>query len=74
MSEGFRLLRAEYIFSVIIPCLLCIYLNYNMVSALNLFKSGLISKYSNDFITLKPINQSTIIDNEPDAHGCDSDV
>ena len=27
MSKGFRLLRVEYIFSVIIPCLLCIYLN-----------------------------------------------
>ncbi|MFX1427400.1 MAG: UbiA family prenyltransferase [Promethearchaeota archaeon] len=27
MSKGFKLLRVEYIFSVIIPCLLCIYLN-----------------------------------------------
>lgn len=27
MSKGFRLLRIEYIFSVLIPCLLCIYLN-----------------------------------------------
>ncbi|MFX1420583.1 MAG: UbiA family prenyltransferase [Promethearchaeota archaeon] len=27
MSKGFRLLRVEYIFSVLIPCLLCIYLN-----------------------------------------------
>jgi len=33
MSKGFRLLRVEYIFSVIIPCLLCIYLNrYDIVS------------------------------------------
>jgi len=27
MSKGFRILRVEYIFSVLIPCLLCIYLN-----------------------------------------------
>ena len=27
MSSGFRLLRVEYIFSVLIPCLLSIYLN-----------------------------------------------
>ena len=27
MSKGFRLLRVEYIFSVLVPCLLCIYLN-----------------------------------------------
>jgi 4-hydroxybenzoate polyprenyltransferase len=33
MSKGFKLLRVEYIFSVIIPCLLCIYLNsYNIIS------------------------------------------
>lgn len=33
MSSGFRLLRVEYIFSVIIPCLLCIYLNdYDIAS------------------------------------------
>ncbi|MFW9876346.1 MAG: UbiA family prenyltransferase [Candidatus Thorarchaeota archaeon] len=33
MSSGFRLLRVEYIFSVIIPCLLSIYLNdYDVVS------------------------------------------
>ncbi|MFW9969126.1 MAG: hypothetical protein ACFFDF_02920, partial [Candidatus Odinarchaeota archaeon] len=27
MSKGFKLLRVEYLFSVLIPCLLCIYLN-----------------------------------------------
>ena len=27
MSKGFRLLRVEYIFSVLVPCLLCIYFN-----------------------------------------------
>ncbi len=33
MSSGFRLLRVEYIFSVIIPCLICIYLNdYDITS------------------------------------------
>ncbi|MFX1573374.1 MAG: hypothetical protein ACFFB0_11545 [Promethearchaeota archaeon] len=33
MSKGFRLLRVEYIFSVLIPCLLCIYLNnYEIIS------------------------------------------
>ncbi|MFX1311323.1 MAG: UbiA family prenyltransferase [Promethearchaeota archaeon] len=33
MSSGFRLLRVEYIFSVLIPCLLCIYLNdYKIIS------------------------------------------
>lgn len=33
MSKGFKLLRVEYLFSVLIPCLLCIYLNgYDLVS------------------------------------------
>ncbi|UCC21180.1 MAG: hypothetical protein JSV62_07865 [Promethearchaeota archaeon] len=33
MSKGFRLLRIEYIFSVLIPCLLCIYLNgYDVIA------------------------------------------
>ncbi|TFF84454.1 MAG: hypothetical protein EU552_00045 [Promethearchaeota archaeon] len=33
MSKGFRLLRVEYIFSVLVPCLLCIYLNnYDPIS------------------------------------------
>ncbi|GAI66590.1 unnamed protein product, partial [marine sediment metagenome] len=27
MSKGFRLLRVEYLFSVLVPCLLSIYLN-----------------------------------------------
>ncbi len=33
MSSGFRLLRLEYIFSVLIPCLLCIYLNDYEISS-----------------------------------------
>jgi 4-hydroxybenzoate polyprenyltransferase len=33
MSSGFRLLRVEYIFSVLIPCLLCIYLNDYEISS-----------------------------------------
>jgi len=33
MSKGFRLLRIEYVFSVLMPCLLCIYLNsYDLIS------------------------------------------
>ena len=33
MSKGFRLLRVEYVFSVLMPCLLCIYLNsYDLIS------------------------------------------
>ena len=33
MSKGFRLLRIEYLFSVLIPCLLCIYLNnYDIIA------------------------------------------
>ncbi|MFW9785110.1 MAG: UbiA family prenyltransferase [Candidatus Heimdallarchaeota archaeon] len=33
MSKGFKLLRAEYLFSVLIPCLLCIYLNnYDIIT------------------------------------------
>ena len=32
MSKGFRLLRIEYVFSVLMPCLLCIYLNsYDLI-------------------------------------------
>ena len=32
MSKGFKLLRLEYLFSVIVPCLLCIYMNsYNLI-------------------------------------------
>ncbi len=33
MSKGFKLLRLEYLFSVLIPCLLCIYLNdYDIIA------------------------------------------
>ena len=33
MSKGFKLLRVEYLFSVLIPCLLCIYMNgYEIIS------------------------------------------
>ena len=33
MSKGFKLLRIEYIFSVLVPCLLCIYINdYNPIA------------------------------------------
>ncbi len=35
MSNGFRLLRIEYLFSVLVPCLLCIYVNkYEIITHL----------------------------------------
>jgi hypothetical protein len=37
MSKGFKLLRLEYVFSVVVPCLLAIYINnYNILEHLNL--------------------------------------
>lgn len=62
MSQGFKLLRLEYIFSVLIPCLLCIYLNnYNII--LNIWILAGFSFYAitgntlNDVIDMKDPNE-----------------
>ena len=62
MSKGFRLLRAEYIFSVIIPCLLCIYLNDYDIKSHIWILSGFVfyaitGNTLNDVIDMKDPNE-----------------
>lgn len=66
MSKGFRLLRIEYLFSVLIPCLLCIYLNdYNIVANIWILAGfgfyGITGNTLNDAIDMKdPTEKETL--------------
>jgi len=58
MSKGFRLLRIEYLFSVLIPCLLCIYLNdYDIIANIWILAGfgfyGITGNTLNDAIDMK---------------------
>jgi 4-hydroxybenzoate polyprenyltransferase len=66
MSKGFKLLRVEYIFSVIIPCLLSIYLNrdkpnYDIVSQIWILSGfafyAITGNTLNDVIDMKDPNE-----------------
>ncbi len=62
MSKGFRLLRLEYIFSVLIPCLLCIYLNgYDIIANLWILAGfgfyAITGNTLNDAIDMKDPNE-----------------
>jgi 4-hydroxybenzoate polyprenyltransferase len=67
MSKGFNLLRVEYIFSVLIPCLLCIYLN-NYDLSLNLWILAGFGFYAitgntlNDAIDMKDPNEKETLE------------
>ncbi|MCK4479219.1 MAG: hypothetical protein KAV01_01720 [Candidatus Lokiarchaeota archaeon] len=67
MSKGFKLLRVEYIFSVIIPCLLCIYLNgYDIVSHIWILSGfafyAITGNTLNDVIDMKDPNEKETLE------------
>ena len=71
MSSGFRLLRVEYIFSVLIPCLLCIYLNkansgYDVVSQIWILAGfafyAITGNTLNDFIDMRNPNEKETLE------------
>jgi len=67
MSKGFRLLRIEYIFSVILPCLLCIYLNdYDIVSNIWILAGfafyAITGNTLNDVIDMKDPNEKETLE------------
>ena len=67
MSKGFKLLRVEYIFSVLIPCLLCIYLNgYDIVSHIWILAGfafyAITGNTINDVIDMKDPNEKETLE------------
>jgi len=67
MSKGFRLLRLEYIFSVLIPCLLCIYLNgYDIIANLWILAGfgfyAITGNTLNDVIDMKDPNEKETLE------------
>ncbi|MFX0024489.1 MAG: UbiA family prenyltransferase [Candidatus Hermodarchaeota archaeon] len=67
MSKGFKLLRVEYIFSVIIPCLLCIYLNgYDLITNLWILAGfgfyAITGNTLNDAIDMKDPNEKETLE------------
>jgi 4-hydroxybenzoate polyprenyltransferase len=67
MSKGFRLLRLEYLFSVIIPCLLAIYLNgYDIASNLWILAGfgfyAITGNTLNDAIDMKDPNEKETLE------------
>lgn len=67
MSKGFRLLRIEYLFSVLIPCLLCIYLNnYNVMSHIWILAGfgfyAITGNTLNDVIDMKDPNEKETLE------------
>ncbi|MFX1454037.1 MAG: UbiA family prenyltransferase [Promethearchaeota archaeon] len=62
MSKGFKLLRVEYVFSVLIPLLLCIYLNnYDLISHIWILTGfifyAITGNTLNDVIDMKDPNE-----------------
>ena len=67
MSKGFKLLRVEYIFSVLIPCLLAIYLNDLQIADHLWILSGfafyaITGNTLNDFIDMKNPNEKETLE------------
>ena len=67
MSKGFRLLRVEYIFSVLVPCLLCIYLNnYEIISHIWILAGfsfyAITGNTLNDVIDMKNPNEKETLE------------
>ena len=71
MSKGFRLLRIEYVFSVLIPCLLCIYLNryspnYDLTSQIWILSGfvfyAITGNTLNDVIDMKDPNEKETLE------------
>jgi len=67
MSKGFRLLRVEYLFSVLVPCLLCIYLNdYNPIAHIWILAGfsfyAITGNTLNDAIDMKDPNEKETLE------------
>jgi 4-hydroxybenzoate polyprenyltransferase len=67
MSKGFKLLRLEYIFSVLIPCLLAIYLNsYDIIANLWILAGfgfyAITGNTLNDVIDMKDPNEKETLE------------
>ena len=67
MSKGFRLLRVEYVFSVLMPCLLSIYLNnYDLISNIWILAGfvfyAITGNTLNDVIDMKDPNEKETIE------------
>ncbi|MFW9947947.1 MAG: UbiA family prenyltransferase [Candidatus Odinarchaeota archaeon] len=67
MSKGFKLLRLEYLFTVLIPCLLCIYLNdYDVVSQIWILAGfgfyAITGNTLNDVIDMKDPNEKETLE------------
>lgn len=73
MSKGFRLLRVEYLFSVLIPCLLCIYLNgYEIISHIWILAGfafyAMTGNTLNDVIDMKDPNEKETLERVAGYH------
>jgi len=67
MSKGFKLLRIEYIFTVMIPCLLSIYLNSYDINQHIWILAGFVfyaitGNTLNDFIDMKDVNEKETLE------------
>ena len=67
MSKGLKLLRIEYIFSVLVPCLLSIYLNnYNLLNHVWILAGfafyAITGNTLNDFIDMKDPNEKETLE------------
>ncbi|MFX1378011.1 MAG: DUF4094 domain-containing protein [Promethearchaeota archaeon] len=67
MSKGFKLLRVEYVFSVLIPCLLCIYLNgYDIITNIWILAGfgfyAITGNTLNDAIDMKDPNEKETLE------------
>lgn len=73
MSQGFKLLRLEYLFSVLIPCLLCIYLNkYDINQHLWILAGfafyGITGNTLNDYIDMRDPNEKETLERVKGYH------
>jgi len=73
MSKGFKLLRIEYLFSVILPCLLCIYLNsYDIVNHIWILAGfafyAITGNTLNDVIDMKDPNEKETLERVAGYH------
>ncbi|MHA2007317.1 MAG: UbiA family prenyltransferase [Promethearchaeota archaeon] len=73
MSKGFKLLRVEYLFSVLIPCLLAIYLNkYDINQHLWILAGfafyGITGNTLNDYIDMRDPNEKETLERVEGYH------
>ena len=73
MSKGFKLLRVEYLFSVLVPCLLCIYMNnYNILDQIWILAGfgfyAITGNTLNDAIDMKDPNEKETLERVAGFH------